>query len=330
MDDFRKHISNLPHVVILGAGASIANYNHCGKIGKKLPSMKDLVEVIGIGDLLEKNNIHYKNKNFEQIFSNIATKSKNLELRKIIEDKVYSYFKNMELPNKPTIYDYLILSLSKKDLIASFNWDPLLLQAYERNLVIENLPKLAFLHGNVLSGICVKDYTIGYLGNKCPKCNRFFQKTKLLYPVEQKNYNEDLFIRNEWEKLKLYLSRAYLITIFGYSAPVTDIAAKKILLESCSNNHVKELAEIEIVDIISREEIVSRWREFFVREHYMTNYNIFDSYLFKYPRRSCESFSSMTLYNNPIQENPYLRFDTIFELHDWLKPLLDEENSSSA
>ncbi|MHA1748548.1 MAG: hypothetical protein ACTSXN_02865 [Promethearchaeota archaeon] len=37
------------------------------------------------------------------------------------------------MTESPTIYDYLILSLRKKDVIATFNWDPLLVQAAWKN-----------------------------------------------------------------------------------------------------------------------------------------------------------------------------------------------------
>jgi hypothetical protein len=35
----------------------------------------------------------------------------------------------MEIPDHVTLYDELLLTLRSKDLIATFNWDPLLLQA---------------------------------------------------------------------------------------------------------------------------------------------------------------------------------------------------------
>ena len=139
-----KNINHSPHVVILGAGASIANYKHSGEIGKKLPSMNDLIEIVELKKLIEDYDIKQTNNNFEAFYDYISSNQKYLNLQKIIEERVYSYFKNMVLPDKPTIYDYLVLSLREKDLIATFNWDPLLLQAYERNLKTKNLPKLAF------------------------------------------------------------------------------------------------------------------------------------------------------------------------------------------
>jgi hypothetical protein len=45
------------------------------------------------------------------------------------------------------------------------------------------------------------------------------EPTKLLYPIGQKNYDSDLFIRGEWEILRKAISEAYMMQIFGYSAP---------------------------------------------------------------------------------------------------------------
>jgi hypothetical protein len=39
----------------------------------------------------------------------------------------------LKLPEEATIYDYLVLSLRSPDIIATFNWDPFLYQAFERN-----------------------------------------------------------------------------------------------------------------------------------------------------------------------------------------------------
>ena len=48
------------------------------------------------------------------------------------------------IPDDVTLYDYLVLSLTDKDAIISFNWDPFLVQAYRRNIDVGNLPQLIF------------------------------------------------------------------------------------------------------------------------------------------------------------------------------------------
>src|ERR1700722_15150472 len=79
------------------------------------------------------------------------------DLIKRIEDIIENYFAFMQLPEEATIYDYLILSLREKDIIATFNWDPFLAQAFARNMEVigfRNMPKIVFLHGNVAMGVC--------------------------------------------------------------------------------------------------------------------------------------------------------------------------------
>ena len=39
-----KNVNHAPHVVILGAGASIASYMDWGSVGPPLPSMQNLIE----------------------------------------------------------------------------------------------------------------------------------------------------------------------------------------------------------------------------------------------------------------------------------------------
>lgn len=122
------------HVVILGAGASIAaTRRNPLKNGKVLPSMDNFIEVVGLTDITEKLPVTLKAKNFEQLYSNMHRDNPKSKEIIEIEERVHDYFKDMRLPDEPTIYDYLVLSLRPKDLIATFNWDPFLYQAFIRN-----------------------------------------------------------------------------------------------------------------------------------------------------------------------------------------------------
>jgi hypothetical protein len=104
----------------------------------------------------------------------------------------------LELPTEPTIYDSLVLALRPKDLIASFNWDPFLTQAFLRNNQITELPNCAFLHGNVSIGYSAEDGRAGPAGARHRVTGNYYAPTPLLFPVTQKNYNHDPFIKQEW------------------------------------------------------------------------------------------------------------------------------------
>jgi hypothetical protein len=139
------------HVVILGAGASIASTLRNSELnGKKLPSMDNFIDIVGLGDIVESIPKQLVAKNFEELYSNLH--KVNPESDEIIEmeNRVYRYFSDMKLPEEPTIYDYIVLSLRSKDLIATFNWDPFLFQALQRNFQVADIPNSAFLHGSVI------------------------------------------------------------------------------------------------------------------------------------------------------------------------------------
>jgi len=183
--------------------------------------MADLIELLGLAPAIA-NAGFSDTSDFESLYDEIATSGKAPDLKAEIEAKVEAYFATLELPASPTLYDYLILSLRESDCIATFNWDPFLAQAFRRNRQIARVPKLLFLHGNVEVGLCPIDRVKGFRGDKCQKCGAPLQRSRLLYPVRQKNYNSDPFIEGEWKELENSLGRGYMLTIFGYSAPKTD------------------------------------------------------------------------------------------------------------
>ncbi|MEA3296456.1 MAG: hypothetical protein U9R56_01160 [candidate division Zixibacteria bacterium] len=60
-----------PHVVILGAGASLASFPDGDKNGLRLPLMNDLVTVCGLSEVLEKHGIGAEVGNFEELYSDL-------------------------------------------------------------------------------------------------------------------------------------------------------------------------------------------------------------------------------------------------------------------
>lgn len=245
----------MPHLVLLGAGASLASFPNGDKNGKKLPLMNSLVEKLDLYNHIP-DKFESLLTDFEKLYSNIANDISLLSVKEIIDKKVYEYFNEMDIPDKPTIYDYLVLSLRKKDLIATFNWDPLLLKTIKRHSKIINIPNVAFLHGNVAVGVCIHCNIKGYKYNSiCHRCYKPFDDMKLLYPVENKNYSSDRIIKDEWELLKHYFEISLYVTIFGYSAPDSDVDAKKLMLDVSIKNRSREFYELEIIDLKSEEEI---------------------------------------------------------------------------
>ena len=326
MVDRNPHIfPGAPHVVILGAGASKAAFPNGDANGKVVPLMNELIPLLGLDRILKKYNIKFENTNIEDIYSDLILQNNNTELVEYLNQVIYEYFEEMKLPDAPTLYDYLLLSLRSKDIIATFNWDPFLGQAYQRNRDIKNLPQVAFLHGNVFVGICTDDKKFGFVNCKCSVCNNFFSPVGLLYPVKEKNYTQNPFINEQWKIIQHYLKNAYIFTIFGYGAPDTDVEAVSLLKNAWTKNQLIEQYEVEIVNIDSYDKLEKKWSPFIFKEHCSILSSIKDSELWLYPRRTCEAFAASHLMNRPWQFNRFPDLIKLSDLHQWIKPLVDEE-----
>jgi hypothetical protein len=316
-----------PHLVILGAGASRACLPNGDAYGKKLPLMNDLVEILNLEDLIKKSNVNSSPRNFEEFYSKIH-ETNNHKLINGIQNRVNEYFENLYLPEEPTLYDYLICSLRGKDYIATFNWDPLLMQAFLRcPFDVANKPKLIFLHGNVMVGMAEEEQVCGLLMNRYTENGFVLKPVNLLYPVTQKNYNNNRFIKGQWHEFKKVLKRSYYITIFGYGVPESDIEAKQNMLEAWNINEVKELGQFEIIN--TDVEAVKKWGDFIIEHHYNNYSSYFDSMLAHYPRRTSEYLWEWTQECKFLTPERMPQFDNRSLLYEWFGLCLEQEKKLS-
>ncbi|QHC84730.1 hypothetical protein AS589_08000 [Empedobacter brevis] len=337
-EGIKQVFSSGGHVVILGAGASIAStFRNSELNGKRLPSMDNFMEIVGLTDLLEQIPEHLLDTNFERLYGNLHKENSQSEIILEIERRIQHYFGDMKLPEEPTIYDYMVLALRGKDLIATFNWDPFLYQAWVRNREFtKDLPRLSFLHGNVAIGYSTEDKRCGPVGYQMHEDGGVFEPTKLLYPVEQKNYTDDEFINKEWERVKFWLSKesgTVRATIFGYGAPVSDIEAVSLLNNAWGTPDQRAMEQFEIIDITPEDILRDRWNGFIHTHHYDIIDNYFESSLALNPRRTSESYfshyqpltpSEAFRKNNPVPQD----FSTLKELWAWHKPLIEAEEDA--
>ncbi len=322
------------HVVILGAGASIAsNFRDSELTGKKLPSMDNFIELVGLTDIVEMLPENLQAKNFEELYSNLYKDNPKSDEIHEIESRVYNYFIDMKLPNVATIYDYLVLSLRPRDLIATFNWDPFLYQAFCRNKEIADMPRLSFLHGNVAIGYSERDKRSGPAGMYAKATGNYMEPTRLLYPVDQKNYTSDEFINMEWERVKYWLASdsTKRVTIFGYGAPKTDVEAIKLMNDAYGTADKRNMEQFEIIDIKTEDQVVETWKGFIHSHHYDYSDNYFKSSLAFNPRRTFESYHQhnlpMTIDEAFSESNPVPSdIKTLEELWEWHKNLIEAEN----
>lgn len=332
--EFEELCKNRPHVVILGAGASKATIPNGDKNNKPISCMDGFLKNLGLNHLLNNLNLETKSDNLEDIYSEIYEKSKKDDkfkcVKESIETDIFNYFNDFEIPDTPTIYDYLLLSLRNKDLVASFNWDPLIIQAGNRLIqrrVIrsDELPKIIFLHGNVCA-------TINKNTNRYVLLNKFLplpdlEKPKLLYPTKHKNYSSDLLISESWRMLRSYLKRAYILTFFGYSAPKSDHDAIEVIKNAWNSfGAEKGIEEIEIIDIANRNDIYKNWEEFISSQHFHIVDNLFDSFLGKYPRRTTNQLFDVTMYALwGTSDRGYKQNMSFEDLKKFIKPLIKDE-----
>lgn len=315
-----------PHVVVLGAGASFAATPNGDRSGKRLPLMFNLIDVVGLRDILRQHKLdHLVAENFEDVYSRLYADPSKAAAVAEIEAVVDTYFKSLALPAEPTVYDHLVLSMRPKDVIATFNWDPFLFEACRRNRHVAPMPRVIFLHGNVAVGYCEAHRRKGPRHSGCPICGKPFTATRVLYPIGQKDYSSDLFIKAEWEGLRGALTQAFAITVFGYGAPKSDAEAVNLMKNAWGDIEDRELEQTEIIDIKSPDDLADTWEPFIHTHHYDVRSSFAQSWIRHHPRRTCEALWAQNLDVKFVENNPLPVGASFPELHQWLLPLLAAE-----
>jgi hypothetical protein len=122
--DYEYYMKSRPHVVLLGAGASCAAIPNGDKNGRKISAMNGFIKKLGLTDILEKITLHTSSDNLEDIYMELDERSKAepicIDAKQKLEEVIREYMLNFKLPDNPTVYDYLIMGLTSKDLIATF------------------------------------------------------------------------------------------------------------------------------------------------------------------------------------------------------------------
>lgn len=320
------------HLVILGAGASIASCLRNPEFhGKQLPSMNGLSDVIDLSDILSQVPQNLLCNNFEELYGNIYEWDKSSPLLEEINNRIYTYFRELELPKEPTIYDYLIMSLREKDVIATFNWDPFLYQAWWRNYYHGSSPQLIFLHGNVAIGYNEENNGIGWAGTIGKIHKKYYTPTQLMFPIKHKNYKEDRFIIREWNHLNNCLQYAQKVTIFGYSAPKSDVEAISAMQLAWGSPLKRNMEQFEFIDIRSEQDIIDSWSSFIHSHHYDFCTDFFQSSLAQYPRRTFEAHMLQILPITPEEAFveplpiPHNEIHSFEDMWAWYAPLIAKE-----
>lgn len=314
-----------PHVVILGAGASKAAFLGGDKNGKPIPLLDDLPDIIGAPWKELVTEAQPPVLGFESQYSWIRSRQLYSEKLSEIEEIVHQYFKSLEILDCPTIYDYLVLGLRGKDVIATFNWDPFLMLAYRRNRTIADLPDIRFLHGCVEFATCHQHDILGSTLEKCPECDKALVQSPLIFPEQEKDYTEDALIHRDWEQVTNKLKRAFHLTIFGYAGPATDYKARKLLLDGWKEAPLKEGSHVEIINIEDEHKLRENWKEFIPFYHDMIYKEFWHSTIAKWPWRTAEYKLSTSRCGIVSEHLGPFRTDSLQELQHWFSELAEPE-----
>ena len=291
--------------------------------------MADLVETVGLEEELTNAGIDWRGRNFEEVYGRLAEDPTQAEKARRLEERVQAYFETLRLPETATLYDHLVLSLRAKDVIATFNWDPFLVDACVRNNWVANPPRTLFLHGNVRVGLCLEHKTAGPLPGHCGQCGAALTPSRLLFPVAEKNYPKDPYIGAQWQQLRTALKNAYVLTIFGYGAPQSDVEAIALMREAWGDPTQRNLEEIEFIDIKASDELRRTWEPFVHTHHYRISRAWEQSWTASYPRRTCEAMWQTLMENDPPAPSPPPLTSDLNVLQDWFLPLVAAEQSGA-
>ena len=297
-----------PHLVILGAGASFASFPNGDRNGRKLPLMDNFINILDLKDEINNCGVLKSEKNIEIILAKLSERPEHQEILKNIQMKIYDYFSSLEITTEPTIYDYLVLSLRDKDAIATFNWDPFLVQSYLRvQHITKKLPQLLFLHGTVALWHCESCGVVDLPKRFC-RCGNTLKPMPLLYPTGNKDYLGTPTINEYWELVSKYLEYANSITIFGYGAPASDNDAIELFRKAWGDPEGRSMEQIEIIDIRDRSHLIETWGKFIHGQHYEVHRDYFQSAIALFPRRVSEAnfgrFNlNIWLTNHKIEKN---------------------------
>lgn len=316
-----------PHLVLLGAGASKAALPLGDRRGRPVPLMREIAEELGLEELFPADLRDLAHTDFEAAYSRLFDHGDPIVSE--LDALIGKYVSELRLPEEPNLYDYLNLCLRAKDVIFTFNWDPLLVQSQLRlhRAGVELLPRVFTLHGNVAIGYCevCEQSGIGMVGRPCGGCGKPYQASRLLFPVEHKDYTSDPFIDREWRAMKYFLGQCFMFTIFGYSAPVTDVEAVAMLRAAWGDVSNRAMEQTEIIDRpgCDADELREKWDPFIHTHHFDVFDDFFSSWMAEHPRRTGEAYiaqfwEAQFISENPVPRNPA----TVDELIGWFEPLL--------
>ncbi|HEL1074070.1 TPA: hypothetical protein TVE92_001924, partial [Streptococcus equi subsp. zooepidemicus] len=136
----------------------------------------------------------------------------------------------------------------------------------------------------------------------------------------------DKYINWCWRALEFFIDNSYMLTIFGYSAPKSDVEAVNLMKKAWGTIEDRQLEEVSVIDIVDEESMLNTWSDFIHTHHYRYSNSFFDSYLAKFPRRTCETVFATFSLNVPSDGNRGFKENFDWEdIKEYIADMLVEE-----
>ena len=309
------------HLVILGAGSTIATIPHGDKNGQKSYTLDHLLTDPFFKELVQKvQNKGFCTDNVEDLCKQLYEKDRILY--KEFEDRIRKRYASLELPMDFTILDRLVLSLTPDDAIISFNWDDLIIQAYQRMSIFvpdKFLPILAFPHGNAQAVYSKTHYT----SKRVITNSKLWSDSPLNMPVDEVDYKSNLFIKSQWRILDFFIRNAQMITFFGYRGPKSDEQDLQHLDEIFSKNEICDKIEIIDKDLNEAKIVAKNLERFKMQPHWVyTCPDFWHSSIAKHPRRTLTAVGNWNYTDKTAAKE-----ETLAEFMGHVGPIIEQEQN---
>lgn len=175
--------------------------------------------------------------------------------------------------------------------------------------------------------VCLEHEKATYGGGRCPVCGNAMVPVPLLYPVTEKNYESNGFIKHSWDGLRWALKNGVVVTVFGYRAPESDVAAIAEFQQAWGTPTERQFEQFEVIGRPGRDpaELRATWDSFIHTHHYTTCDNFFDSWLAIHPRRSTEAWYRQYIEARFLDVNPIPQNQDLEATADWYRELMHFE-----
>lgn len=97
----QRLIKNRPHVVILGARATIAAIPNGDKYGQKSSVMDGFIDELGMRSVIESVNLVTSSTNLEDVYTELHERNDCEDIRRELDLRIREYFSRLKIPDNP-------------------------------------------------------------------------------------------------------------------------------------------------------------------------------------------------------------------------------------